>query len=268
MGVPKSSLGVPLTTSEPRTGRELIVTTHDFCDPTTWFTTSARVTDQALTDSGDGLTWTSPHTNWIDMTHGKVWDEDALCADVGHGYAVVIPGKTQRAPFAQSGGDYIVDYAAGTVTFASAQTSVTASYSRMVDSEFHVLPDAGTYINIECAEAQFSSDVEMNDSIVFEIWAYNPYDLPNKVLVKSTTYKKMVNFFDEALAAYPMNPALGGSVRGTQHSSVCLQFRYATARPVAASQGVELRVRLGNHTPFGGEHAVASFYCTVKDEVE
>lgn len=269
---PRNSYGVPLSVPTPRTGTELILTTHNFCDPTTWYTTSSRVTTATLTDSGNGLTFTSAHTNWIDMTHGKLWDEDALCADVGHGYAVVVTSdgaaKTQRAPFATTGGDYTVNYAAGTITFASSQTgkAVVASYSRMVDSVFSIVPDEDSRIDVESAKAQFSANVVINDTVDFEIWAYNPDDLPNKARVKITSYKRMSNFFDEALDSNAEVPAIGGSARGAQVAQTCLHFRYGTIRPMYASQGVELRVRLRNDQAFDGEHALAVFYCTVAAE--
>jgi hypothetical protein len=199
-----------------------------------------------------------------------VWDEDAICLDVAHGYSVEVSSggvlKTPRAPFACAGGDYVVDYEAGTVTFSAPQEGVQATYSYAVDSTFVLAPDAGTRINIECAEVQFSADVVMNDSIDFEVWAFNPYDYPNKFRAKKTTYKRMVNFFDEAVAAFPVNPALGGVARGTQHASICLQFRYGTSRPLAASQGVEVRIRLREDQVFSGEHAIAALYCTVQEE--
>jgi hypothetical protein len=269
MGTPKSIYGVPLSVTLPRTGTELILTTHNFCDPTTWYTTSSRVSAETLTDSGDGITFTSSHANWIDMTHGKLWDEDALRADVGHGYAVVVTSdgvaQTERSPFAVSGGDYAVNYAAGTVTFASDQSgkSVVASYSRMVNSVFAIAPDEGARIDVERARARFSADVVLNDDVVFEIWAYNPYDLPNKVKIKETSYKTIDNFSDEAEEPAVALPSIGGPKRGSASPMHSLPFRYGTVRSVSSDFGVELRVRLKHDVPFGGSRALATFYCTV-----
>lgn len=265
--------GLPVTSPEPRTGTELILVTPNFCDPTTWYPTSERITNEALTDSGDGLTWNSSHTFWIDMTHGKLFDEDALAADVGHGYSVVVTvdsvEQTPRDPFSDTGGDYVIDYAAGTVTFASSQAgkTVVASYSRMVDSTWILTPDPGYRIDIESAEAQFSQDVVLNDTVVFDIYVYNPYDLPNKVLYARSSYKRMVNYIDEAEGSYPVIPAIGGpDGRGTSVPIYGFPFRYGTVRKVLSSQGTELRVSLQNHQPFSGEHATATFYCTVRAE--
>lgn len=262
-----------VVSTEPRLGTELILCTPNFCDPTTWYYTSERITDEALTDSGDGLLWTSAHTFWIDLSHGKIFDEDALCADVPHGYAVIVTvdgvEKTARDPFADSGGDYVVDYVAGTVTFASSQSgnTVVASYSRMVDSTWVLAPDDGYRIDIESAEAQFSENVVLNDTVVFDIYVYNPYDLPNKVLYARSSYKRMVNYIDEAEGSYPVIPPIGGpDGRGTASAIYGFPFRYGTVRKVLSSQGTELRVSLQNHQPFSGEHATATFYCTVRAE--
>lgn len=269
---PRTPAGLPMSTPEPREGDELILPTHNFCDPTTWYTTSARVVGETLTDSGDGLTFTSANAWWIDMTHGKCWDEDALCLDVAHGYSVDVTSdavaQTERAPFAPSGGDYVVDYAAGTITFASSQAgkTVLATYSRKVDSTFTVVPDAGTTVNIESAIARFSTDFTVSDSVVFEIWAYDPNDPPNKVVVKKTTYKTLMNFVEEASPPYAPLGTFGGGARGIGGDVVSLPFRYGTVRPLRASQGLEIRVYLQNHTSFPGTTVMATFYCTVAAE--
>jgi hypothetical protein len=263
--------GVPEVTAVPRTGTEMIATTPNLADPSTWYGTSTRVAAAALTDSGDGLTWTSGDT-WIDMTHGKLFDEDALVADTEHGYAIEVKVdgavKTERTPFATSGGDFTVDYRLGKVVFPSSQAgkTVTATYSKMVDSVFALVPSEGKAIDIEEVEAQFSEDIVMNDTIVFEVWAYNPADLPNKVKIGGTRYKNFKNFIDEALGSYPVIPAIGGSVRGASHAIYGFPFRYGTVRTLSSAYGVELRVRLESDVPFGGEHATATFYCTVRTE--
>lgn len=276
---PRTPTGVPQVTPEPRIGLEKIFYTPNFCDPTTWYPGSTRVTDEALTDSGDGLTWNSANTNWIDMIHGKVRGEDELKTQETHEYEVVVKvdgvEMTQRAPFATSGGDYTVDYAAGDIIFANSQAgkTVEASYSYTGGSEFRIVPNAGKIIQIEHAEAQFSEDVDFSGQIVeFEIWAYDPNDLPNKVPVDIDKYKSIANFIDEALGAYPKIPATGGAwPQGLAQPTIGFPFRYATVRRLEASSGLELRIRLRSpdgsiSTPFQGERGTATFYCTILDE--
>jgi hypothetical protein len=255
----------------PRVGNELILVSHNFCDPTTWYTESERSTE-ALTDSGNGLTWASNNTFWIDMTHGKLFDEDALVLDAVHGYAVtvIVDGVTQvaRVPFVDAGGDYVVDYADGTITFAASQAgkAVSASYSFANGSEWVARPSAGFMVDVEKAEVQFSKNAVINDDAIFEVWGYNPADLPNKMMYRRTSYKKMVNYIDEALGSYPVVPAIGGVKRGTQQEIYGFPFRYETVKRLKSSQGLEIRVRLKNDMSFGGEHCTASLYCTVSAE--
>jgi len=267
--VPKNIDGNPLVIQEPRTGSETIYCTHNFCDKTSWYTKSVRVTDEALTGDGAGLVWTSVHTNWINMVSGLIFDEDSYASEVSHGYAVVVKvdgvTKTARAPYATTGGDYTIDYAAGTVTSVSGSwtgMAVLVSYSYATTSEWILAPSAGYVLDVEATEAQFSKNFTFNDFIDFEIWVYNPADLPNKVMYARTTYKRMVNFIDEALGSYPVIPAVGGADRGTQNEVYGFPFRYGTVRRVQSSIGAELHVKLRNNIVFSGEHATATFYCT------
>lgn len=268
---PRDVQGRPLTVSEPRIGSELIMVTHDFCNPTTWYTNSARVDTMIMTGSDPWLTFSCPHRNWIDMVHGNMFDEDSIASDVVHQYSTSVwVGSTlmePRDPFASSGGDYEIDYRNGHIIFYSPVTgSVTASYSYATDSTWILVPDAGKKLDIEVAEAQFGVDLTMNDAIEFQIWVYNPYDLPNKVQYDSTVYKTVRNLIDEALGSYPLIKAFGGSVRGITADVYGFPFRYGTVRSLLSSQGVELRVRLKNDNAFSGSYATATFYCTVQDE--
>lgn len=260
----------------PRVGSEVTHITHNFCDSTTWYCRSVRVTDEALTDSGGGLVWNSANANWIDMIHGKVFDEEGIAAGIVHGYAVEVKVdsvvQTMRAPWAQSGGDYEVDFATGDVTFYVSQAgkTVEASYSHAGSgangSEYFLKPTAGKILDIESAEVQFSKDCVINDTIDFEIWVYDPAAPPNKIKYSNTAYKTMRNFIDEAQGSYPVVPAIGGVNRGTQQETYGFPFRYGTVRRLQDSQGTELRIRLRGGTAFGGEHATATFYCTSRDE--
>lgn len=265
---PHNPDGIPKIESGLRVGSEALFITQNLSDPTTWYTKSTRKTAQTMTDSGDGLTWTCAFANWINISHGKIFDEEVLAAGESHGYAVEVKVntvvQTMRTPFADSGGDYTVDYAAGTITFAVSQADkgVTASFSYETGSEWVLAPTEGRYLDIEVAEVQFSKDVILNDDVDFEIWVYNPADLPNKVMYSRTTYRHFRNFIDEALGSYPVVPAMGGAKRGVTQDVYGFPFRYGTVRRIDSAVGAELRVRLRNDVAFGGEFATATFYCT------
>lgn len=57
-------------------GSSVWLTTHDFCDPTTWWQQSVLVSGEAL--SGSANTWYAAHENIIDMSHGKHLNEDDI----------------------------------------------------------------------------------------------------------------------------------------------------------------------------------------------
>ena len=52
-------------------GSSTTLISHNFCDATTWYTESSKITGEVLTTE-DNLTFKSNHVNWIDLTHGKV----------------------------------------------------------------------------------------------------------------------------------------------------------------------------------------------------
>jgi len=248
-------------------GAMVNIVSHDFCDKTTWWQQSTVVADEAMADSGDGLTWTSAHTFWVDLKHGKVYLEDRI-ASVSSYYPVIkVDGvtKTERTPFTTSGGDYVVDYKAGTVTFAVSQAgkAVTVSYRYAGSSLFTIAPTAGKYLWVQDSEVQFSTDVILTDTVNFRAYAYNPANPGGpKIPVSSlTNYKNMRDFVDEARGVHPIVPAVGGALRGLLNPHLVFPFRYTQAKELKSSLGVEIRVWLTNDTPYEGEFGTATFYC-------
>lgn len=265
---PKSLSGIPLEISEPREGSSLIIVTHNWCDPTTWFGQSERETGETLT-SDDDTVFSSVHDHWIDLTHGKFYGEDRVSAPYLPKVYVDGVQATERAPWAESGGDFEIEYITGGVTFFEAQTgkAVTADYSHENGSLFIVAPQVGKILVIENSEVQFGKDLGMLDTINFQLWAYNPADLPNKVPVgAATVYKTIRDFIDEARGVYPVVPAIGGSARGLTNDHVVFPYNYKTVKELPASWGVEIRVWLKDDIQYEGEFATATFYCTSKDE--
>lgn len=254
---------------EPRKdGSGLVVVTYNWCDKRTWYQSSLRKTGQSLTLKS-GTTYESGFANWIDLTHGRLYREDLVSAP----YLPVIydngTPQTERAPFADSGGDVVIDYKTGEVTFAEAPTGpVTADFSHENGSMFIIQPLEGKRLWVEESEVQFSVDIDIKDTIHFQAWAYNPADLPNKMPVTSkTTYKTAGDFVDEARGAYPQVPAFGGSSgRGLTQAHLVFPFKYLQLKELFYSMGLEIRVWLDDNIEFGGERATATFYCTSMDE--
>jgi len=178
-------LGRKAVVAEPRTGTEVIYSSGNFCDPSTWFGGSVRVTEQSLTDSGNGLTWTSPDTQWVDLISGRVQDDDGLVEEQQfttpgnpHGYQVSVWVDdvlvTMREPFEASGGDYEVLWTEGQVRFFTSQAgkAVKASYSKANESTFYLRPLRGKALSIEAAESDFSEDCIPTDTIIYAVFGW------------------------------------------------------------------------------------------------
>lgn len=255
---------------EPRKiGDQVIIVSHNWCDPCTWYQQSTRVAGETLDDYGDGYSFLSGHARWIDLSHGRLYREDIVSAPYLPKIYVDGYQAEERAPFSDSGGDFTVDYWTGTVTFLSSQAgkTVTADYSHENGSLFTVAPTAGKKLWVERTEVQFTCDVVLNDTVHFQGWAYNPYDPPHKVPVTSkTTYKTARDYVDEANGVYPIVPAFGGPARGVAVGHMVFPFNYLQIKELRYSQGVEIRVWLEGDTPFGGTFGTATFYCTSHED--
>jgi hypothetical protein len=280
---PKQSDGIPFVVVRPRFGKETIYATHNFCDPTTWYSESERVVSKALTQTGS--VWASGDPNWIDMLHGKILDEDALSEEQQevtpsdpHGYSVIVTvdgvEQTARTPFAPSGGDYTINYVIGEVTAAADWTGkdVRASYSKATTSGWILTPSEGRSLVIDLAEIQFSSDIVFSDT--FEMTVYGNADffapqlgLPagTSIPIENTKYKTLDQIIDEAVEAYPVIPPIAGP-RGFTSARQIFQFHYGAARTVWSSLGMTIRISIDGNQPFGGERATATFYCLSKSD--
>lgn len=279
-----------MVTQVGREGEEYTVATINFCDATTWYYTSTRHDSMTLSSSDAGTTFSLSGSNdiWVDMYHGKYFQEYITRDFKDHKYEIVVTvddvTQSMRTPFETSGGDYVVNYRSGSISFASPITGsevVKASYNKVVDSEFCLEPSAGNYLDVEEVEVQFTSDADMKGRIVFEVQGYvqffapemceiygGPLPLNYLVTLQKTWYDTFYQLIDEALGAYPVIPAIGGnSGRGTQHATYGFPMRYATVRRMLSTYGIRSCVYIENHTEFGGERATATFYCVQNKEI-
>jgi len=286
----------PLVAIQGRVGSEVIYASHNFADPTTWYNGSIRVTSASLEQSGSF--WCCPTSSvhcgkpWIDMYHGKTYDEEGLAEDQQilaqagggdpHGYSVSIfvtgTLMQQRKPFAQSGGDYTIDYREGHVipTGDWSGLDVTASFSRMGDSTYYLEPLPGKVLVMEKAEVQFSKDIALTTTFIMGVEGYaavfapqyiqaNGGPLPNdaRIMLETTLYKTVDQLIDESIMAFPEIPVLSsGTLRGYQQPRHIFQFHYAAVRKLYSSLGLRVVITNEDDIPFGGERATATFYCT------
>lgn len=228
------------------------ICSHNFCDPLSWFFDSIRVTGETLSlDSG--TTYASSHVNWIDLTHGRYYGEDWL----GGVYdpKIYIDGVEQTSGFT-------IDYENGKVTFESAPSgSVTADYSYENGSTYYLKPTAGKKLFIEHTEAQFSKNVQINKAVVFEVWGYNPSDLPNKMMYRRIKYKNGKDFMNTANKGHVI-PAFSE----LQNDLIVFPYDYAKVTNLRSSQGLEIRLYIEDHQPYNGELGTVTFYTYEEDE--
>lgn len=286
--------GAPLVALQGRLGSEVIYATHNLCDETTWYNGSIRVTSASLIQSGSiwyhsgvGL-----QSKWIDLKHGKVFDEEGLIEDQQifananggdpHGYSieVIVDGvvKQERQPFATSGGDYVVNYHSGTIEPVSEDWTgldVTASFSHAGSSIWYLEPLPNKVLVMENAEVQFSDDIIFHTGFVMGVEGYasifapqliqsNGGPLPDnaRITLEETHYKTIDQVIDEAIMAFPQIPPMGGTARGFTKARNIFQFHYGAVRKLYSSLGMRVSVTTEGHVSFGGERATATFYCT------
>lgn len=269
--------------TEKSTQSRLTLYSHDWTDPTTWYSTATYVAGETATDSGDHQAYSLAHVKVIDSYHGKMTGEDALRDAQGRSFRVSVyvngTKKTEQDPHSASGGDYTINYAAGTIHFLSANQPsdvVTVDYHHMVDSHFIISPTPGKNLRIDFAEVQFSTDVVITDSVVFQPYGlvdvFAPQLMPGvpsgtKIpLGDPLVYKGIKDFQNDAVRSYPAYPALGGSGwRGMTQPIVVFDWDYQAATVLVGAAQMEIHLFLEHDTPLEGTYATATFYCLSED---
>ena len=267
-------------------GTSITIYSHDWTDKTSWYHDSVRVVDEVATPKVPAVytVYEVAHDYLIDTYHGSIPGEDYLKDSSGNSYRVVVKvndvAKTEQDPHVGSGGDYTVDYAAGEVTFLSALAAedvVKVTYHYENGSTFVVKPAAGKNLSIDYAEVQFSSDIILTDTTLFQPYGladvfapqYVPTPFPSGTLIPlqdPVVYKGLRDYHADATKSYPACLALGGTGwRGLNTEIRVFHWEYLRAKPLIGAYGMEVRVSLQHHVPFTGTYCSATFYTTVED---
>lgn len=229
---------------------------HDWTDPCTWYSQSVRVTGETLS-LVSGKTYSFANQNIIDLTHGRLYQEDVFASS----YLLKV---YDNGVLKSEGVDYNVDYPLGQLTFDANYTvtgPVTADYSYENGSQWVLAPDPGKVLHIEHSEVQFSRNVSMSP-ISFEIWVYNPFDPPNKIKYQEIVYKNIKDIINSANLGQGFIPAIDM----LSQDILVFPFNYSTVKSLKSSDGAELRIRILNDTAYSGEYATATFYVLSQDE--
>jgi hypothetical protein len=166
---PHNTAGLPRVQQDPRLASTVNFYCPNLCDKTAWWSGSAAVTEETLTDSGDHITYNMANTSIIDLTHAKVFNEhNVLTANPACAVLVEVQvagtgpwvAKTQNK-WLTTDGDYDVDFENGDVIFNSALGAtdlVRASYSYADKYDFKVQPAAGKKLLILYTELQYTPE--------------------------------------------------------------------------------------------------------------
>lgn len=280
LGVDGRSL---LTTPILRNGTKYNVFTHNFCDKTTWFQQSIKVTGEALVDSGNGLTWNSANPFWIDMTHGKITFEDSTVSDAGGKWINTITVDTIPKT---EGVDYSVNYKTGKITFlTTSQQShdVRATYwyspNTPLSARFTIDPTTGMQLEVLTVELQFSDTIQYNDTMRYVAFGYaiafaptyvqagylQPFDLVQ--LGPPLVYKTVQDFINESNVNFPLIPPISPTTpRGFNFNIITFEWDYVTKTVLSGTAGMVLCVDVDNGTPHGGDYAVLTVYSVLTPE--
>jgi hypothetical protein len=244
--------GKILVGSDKPSGEEFkAIVSHDYTDKCTWYQESTEVTGETLS-LDTGTTYESDNTHWIDLTHGRHTRED----DVSDDYLPVIYDNGVE----QTSG-ITIDYENGKVTFDSAPTGpVTADYHYSDGSTWTLKPESGQKVQIEHAELDFTTDIGMKET-TFEIWAYDPADLPNKMMVEKVTYKNMKDILKVGndVHVVPNLTQIGEEV-------LRVVFDYGRMIDLKDSLGLELRIKTKDDEAMTGTFGTITLYTIPKDE--
>jgi len=286
---PKTDDGKKLVSTWPTEGSKTTAISPNWCDKTTWYHNAIRVDGYvAYCDNAPTYTiYDMGSLSIIDTYHGKISGEDFLKSDDGYSFRVTVKvngvEKTEQDPHYGSGGDYTINYDTGKITFLNALTEsdvVTTTYFYASGSEWVLSPLAGKTLKVSRAEVQFSDDIEITDTIIFQAYGLvdvfapqlvnNPFPSGTKIpLGDADVMKTIMDYINDANGAYPEIPALGGGGwRGMSRKIITFPWDYQSVTDLFSSAGMEIRIKLEHDVPFNGAVATATFYCLSVDESE
>jgi hypothetical protein len=262
--------------------------THDWSDKTTWYTSSVRVENELALNSGDNQTFSLKHNSLIDTYHGLIYGEDFIKDKQGFSYRISVEvdkiSKTEQDPHLGKNGDFTVDYRNGKIIFLSPvdpQSEVAVTYHYATNSLFVICPPPGKNLLMDFVECQFSDDVVLRDTSVFQPFGFvecfapqycttngGPYPPGTKIpLGNPVKYKSFSDFQAEATKSYVQYPPMGGdNWRSSPKGITIMNWDYLSATILKSSMGMELRVFLEHDVPFDGWYSTATFYCRIDGE--
>ncbi len=261
LDVEKTSTGLQkIAVYEPE-GDSATIVTFDLTDKCSWYPSSIQIVQETLTTS-DNLIYSSVNPFWIDLTHGRCYDEDNIME--GNAFKWAVKLYIDDVLQAVNEALWTVDYITGKVIFSNAQTGIIkVSYSYATNSYYSVRPKIGKKLSVKAAEVQFSTNISLPSPIIFEPWFINhPYYGTMAIPGKKIVYKNMKDFVSACNEGQGLIPKLGE----LNYDVHVFPFDYARPKPIKYSDYVEIRVYIKNHEPLTGEYATGTFYVAIDSE--
>jgi len=224
-------------------GSSTLLVSHDFCDDTTWYTDSIKISETL--SSSDTLTFKGTEEVWIDLEHGKVPHEDKFSAN----YKPIV---RVNGVVATSG--YSIDYKKGEVTFEVAKTgTVTAEYNYANGSMWSIVPYESKILKILGTTIKFTSDVAIGagQSINLQLFVSG---VPYGEIVKYKNVKDLI----KCSMSSPSSMKGFGDVAGEVNF---LPFDYITSKDLKSEMFMEIRIWLSDHQVCVGEFGVVTANC-------
>jgi hypothetical protein len=231
-----------LTVPEPRPGSETYFYVPNLCDPCAWYQKATQLIEQAMS-TADDQTFTSGVSNWIDLTHGRVFREDEVPnhaayiplieVDTGGGFMPMTENT-----WGASDNDYSIDYPNGSVTFNTPlqpTDQVRATFYHAGSSEFTIEPELGKRLKVLYVEVQFTKDVEMSGDILFDIYAANPADPTVQAMGTCTVAAAPLTAAELDIAGVKLTGVAGARTPGSDDFDMSLGTTDAIAAEIAAA---------------------------------
>jgi hypothetical protein len=265
---------------------------HNWCDKTTWYSQSKKKIDHVIGTGDDVKKDFVVDADYpvIEIGRGKITDDHRLRDADGDDYCVHVKvgtatggytNLTEREPFEESGGDYWIDYdnpgTEGTmIHFETAPTSgddilVTYHYcdtDMAGHSAWYFMPPAGKKWVIDHVEAQFTADVGLTDTVIYQAWLNHPtygwIPVPGE---EELRYHSAHNYDDYVRGALPEVSAWGGAgSRGRQTAGRVVQWDYQSSIVLLSSQLVAVRVWCKHDRAMDGTRVTITIYAMEENE--
>jgi len=227
--------------------------THDFCNKTTWYSDSVRVTDEILTMDTPNI-YSAANDAFIDVENGVIHRQDI---HQQYAISVSVDGVVQTS-------GYTVNHSNGTITFDVPPVGeVTCSYSYPTTSVWKLPVNPGKLLVIEHSEVQFTDDVSVNTPLVFEIWVDNPFfgvpghpwELIERIPGETIKYNSIRDIINESNLGYtvPSMPDIGRQL-------IIFPFHYVGEKIMSSSMNAVLHVYSESNIELTGTYGTATFY--------